>query len=166
MRAAIGWWAGKLRQVLRYFAAISREERAALAGWLTPRQLALFDSMHRADQRHGLDVLRSLRASGRHEPELLLAGLFHDAAKGPGVGLGHRVTWSLGQRYGRWVWSLAKLLPGFAAGLDRMRDHAERSAELAVAAGCPPLTAELIRHQTAAQDERLGEALRLADEAN
>ena len=39
-------------------------EREALAGWLTPAQLALFDGMHRADQRHGLDVVASLRADG------------------------------------------------------------------------------------------------------
>jgi hypothetical protein len=162
----ISWWAGKVRQAFRYFAAISSEERAALTAWLTPRQLALFDSMHPADQRHGLDVVGSLRQSGRHEVDLLLAGLFHDAGKGRRVRFLHRVAWSLGERHGAWIWSLARRLPGFADALDRMAHHSERSAELALRAGCSPLTAELIRHQAAPRDDRLGEALRLADEAN
>ncbi len=162
----ISWWAGKVRQAFRYFAAVSRDERAALDASLTPEQLALFDSMHPADQRHGLDVLRSLRDSGRHEVDLLLAGLFHDAGKGRQVGFLHRVVWALGERHGAWIWSLARRLPGFTDALDRMADHAERSAELALRAGCSPLTADLIRHQAAPSDDRLGEALRLADEAN
>lgn len=161
----ISWWAGKVRQALRYFGAVSKDERASLARWLTPEQLALFDSMHPADQRHGLDVLRFLRDSGREEADLLLAGLFHDAGKGRGVGFAHRVAWSLGERYGGWIWSLAGRLPGFAEALQRVRDHAERSAELSLRAGCSPLTADLIRHQAAPHDDH-GEALRLADEAN
>ncbi|MDQ3870747.1 MAG: hypothetical protein M3301_03910 [Chloroflexota bacterium] len=161
-----GWWAGKLRQAVRYFAAISPEERVHLGQWLSPEQLALFESMHRADQRHGLDVVRCLRDSGRDEADLLLAGLFHDAAKGRRVRLMHRVAWSLGERYGRWVWSFARRLPGWGDALDRLEDHAERSAALALKAGCSPLTADLIRDQAAPHDERLGEALRLADEAN
>ena len=56
-------------------------DREALAGWLTPAQLALFEGMHRADQRHGLDVMASLRGDGHAaDTDLLLAGLFHDAA--------------------------------------------------------------------------------------
>jgi hypothetical protein len=162
-----GWWAGRIRQFRRYVtASVSDTERAALRGWLTPSQLDLFASMHRADQRHGLDVVASLRAAGHAEPDLLLAGLFHDAAKGPGVGVGPRVAWSLGERYGRWIHSAARRLPGFATAFGRLRDHAERSAELALAAGCPAATAELIRHQAAPVDRSAGAALLLADEAN
>jgi hypothetical protein len=145
--------------------SVSERERAELVNWLTPAQLALFDSMHRVDQRHGLDVVSSLRAAGHNELELLLAGLFHDAGKGTATRLHHRVAWSLGERYGWWVWRAAgTAVPGMARGLERMRTHDERSAQLALDAGCPPLTAALIRQQ--AQAGRLGDALRLADEAN
>ncbi len=141
-------------------------ERAEIEGWLTPRQVELFRSMHRADQRHGLDVVASLRSEGHRDPDLLLAGLFHDASKGPSVRICPRVAWSLGERYGTWIHAAAGHLPGFRSALERLRDHAERSAELALAAGCSVETAELIRHQAAPLDAGAGEALRLADEAN
>lgn len=145
---------------------VSPDERATIEGWLTPAQLGLFDRMHPADRRHGLDVVAALRAEGHAEPELLLAGLFHDASKGPTTRLVHRVTWSLGERYGPWVWRLARPLPTFDTALDRMASHAVDSALLARAAGCPARTAELIRHQARPRDPVLGEALRVADEAS
>jgi hypothetical protein len=161
------WWAGKLRQFVRHLdGRVSAAERTALATWLTPAQLALFGTMHRADQRHGLDVVADLRAAGHWDPELLLAGLLHDASKGPGVGVWHRVAWALGERYGTGVHRLAARLPGFAAAMERIREHPERSAELALSAGCSQRTAELIRHQAAPIDPAAGEALRLADGRN
>ena len=139
-------------------------DRAALATWVTPAQLALFGTMHRADQRHGLDVVADLQAAGHHDPELLLAGLLHDASKGPSVGVSHRVAWALGERYGGGIHRLAERLPGFGAAFERIRGHPERSAELALVAGCSQRTAELIRYQAAPLDPVAGEALRLADE--
>jgi hypothetical protein len=144
---------------------VAPSERAELAAWLTSAQLGLFDAMPAADRRHGLGVVATLRSCGESDPDLLLAGLLHDAGKGPTVGVWHRVAWSLGERYGSWVWRLVRPLPGFATALERMRDHAERSADLAQAAGCSPRTVELIRHQAAPED-RDGAVLRLADEAN
>ena len=38
-------------------------------------------------------------------------------------------------------------LPTFDMAFDRLRDHADASATLALAAGCSPRTVELIRHQ-------------------
>ena len=140
-------------------------ERAELATWLSPAQLALFDAMPVADRRHGLDVVGTLKASGATDTDLLTAGLLHDAGKGREVGLWPRVAWSLGERYGRWVWRLSGVLPGFAAALDRMRDHAQRSAELAQLAGCSGRTVDLIRHQAEPADSE-GAVLQLADEAN
>ena len=58
------------------------------------------------------------------------------------------------------------MLPGWAGTLDRLRDHAELSAELAAAAGCSARTVELIRHQADPVEPAAGELLRLADEAN
>lgn len=133
--------------------------------WVSAAQLALFDSMHVADRRHGLDVAASLRAEGVTDEEVLLAGLLHDAGKGQ-TGVWPRVAWSLGQAYGQMIWRIAALLPGMARSIERLRVHAERSAELAAAAGCVPRTVELIRHQDAPVDPEFGELLRLADEAN
>jgi hypothetical protein len=144
---------------------VAPEERAALAGWVSPAQLALFDAMHVADRRHGLDVVATLRHQGVTDHDILLAGLLHDAGKGR-TGVWPRVAYSLGQAYGAWIWRLAGVLPPMRAGLERLRTHAETSASLAVAAGASPRTVELIRHQDAPVDPDAGRLLQLADEAN
>ena len=163
-----GWWAGKARQFVRHLTGrVTAAERATVAAWLSPAQHRLFEAMHRADQRHGLDVVAALRAAGHGgDAELLLAGLLHDASKGPTVGVWHRVAWSLGEHYGPAVERSLAHLPGFRGAFDILRDHADRSAILATAAGCSPRTADLIRHQAEPADPVAGEALRLADEAN
>ena len=161
------WWAGKLRQTSRHLVGrVTPQERSTLDGWLTPAQRSLFERMHPADQRHGMDVVAALRGDGHDDPELLLAGLFHDASKGPRTRLWHRVAWSLGERYGSWVWRASGVIPGFTQALDRIRTHPADSALLAQAAGCSRRTAELIRHQAAPRDPVAGEWLRLADEAS
>jgi hypothetical protein len=140
-----------------------------LVEWLTPAQLALFDAMTVADRRHGLDVMAQLRAGAESgataDPELLLAGLLHDCGKGPRVRLLHRIAWSLGQHYGAWIWRVAEPVPTFRAGLAGLRQHAERSAELAAEAGCSAATIELIRNQEAPTNDA-GRLLFAADEAN
>lgn len=140
-------------------------ERAALVPWLTSAQLVLFDGMHVADRRHGLDVVGSLRATGVTEPDLLVAGLLHDAGKDQ-TGLWPRVAYALGGRYGTWIWQLASVRPPWRAAMERLRTHPETSALLAAGAGCSPRTVELIRHQDAPNDPEFGELLRVADEAN
>ena len=140
-------------------------ERSALVAWISPQQLALFDSMHVADRRHGLDVVAALRAEGVTEPDVLLAGLLHDAGKGD-TGVWPRVAHALAAKYGRWISRVARVLPGFAVTLDRLEAHAETSAQLAGAAGCSERTVELIRFQDDPVDPVFGELLRLADEAN
>ncbi len=160
------FWGSKVRQFRAHRRAqIEASERAALQAWLTPTQLALFDTMHVADRRHGLDVVTTLRDEGQLDEELLLAGLLHDAGKGD-TGLWPRVAHSLGQEYGSWIWRVAGALPGFKSALTRLREHAEASAGLAAAAGCTARTVELIRYQDAPRDGDAGERLRLADEAN
>jgi hypothetical protein len=146
-------------------ARVGPAERAALAAWISPEQLALFDSMHVADRRHGLEVAAALRAEGVTEPDVLLAGLLHDAGKGD-TGVWPRVAHALASQYGRWILRVARLLPGFRAALERLEMHAETSAQLAAAAGCPERTVELIRFQDHPVDPVFGELLRLADEAN
>jgi hypothetical protein len=156
-----------MRQTWRYLTGrISTAERRELAVWLTSSQLELFESMHRADQRHGLDVLNTLVAEGYEDRELLLAALLHDCSKGPETRLVHRVAWSLGERYGQRVEASLARVPGFGAAFERLRDHATDSARLALAAGCSERTAELIRHQAQPVDAVAGTALHLADEAS
>jgi hypothetical protein len=166
MRSSTSWWGGKARQFRTHLrASVTPRERLDLVEWTTTSQRRVFDAMHVADQRHGLDVVASLRAEGVTEPEVLVAGLLHDAGKGR-TGVWPRVAWSLGERYGPWVWRVASVLPGFRAAFERLRSHAETSASLAAAAGCSELTVSLIRHQAAPSDPRYGELLRVADEAN
>ena len=166
MRSSASWWASKARQFRAHVrASVADADRAELAGWLSPPQLALFDSMHVADRRHGLDVVATLRSDGVTEADALIAGLLHDAGKGD-TGVWPRVAFSLGQRYGRWVWRVARVVPGWAAAIQRLRTHAATSAQLAREAGCTPRTVALIRDQDAPQDPEFGEQLRLADEAN
>ncbi len=160
------WWLAKARQAKRHvLARVPARERDGVAGWLSPRQLALFDSMHVADRRHGLDVVAALRAGGTDDPEVLLAGLLHDAGKGD-AGLVPRVLHSLGQARMPWTARAFGWWPGMRATLDRLRDHAETSALLAQTAGCSPRTIELIRWQDDPRDPEAGERLRLADEAS
>lgn len=160
------WWADKSRQVVGHLRArVAASERADLAGWLAPAELDLFDAMHVADRRHGLDVVARLRAGGMTDGEVLVAGLLHDCAKGD-TGVLPRIAYSLGQRYGAWIWRVAGSVPGWRAALERLRVHAEASAQLAAAAGCSPRSVELIRHQEDPIDPLAGEQLRLADEAS
>jgi hypothetical protein len=144
---------------------VTPAERRALATWVSSAQLALFDSMHVADRRHGLDVVASLRQDGVTDRDLLLAGLLHDAGKGQ-TGVWPRVAYALGKEYGTWIWTVAGVLPGFRAALEVLRVHAETSAVLAEKAGCSPRTADLIRWQDAPRDPDFGERLRIADDAN
>ena len=163
---AAGWWATKTRQVRDHLRArVTAADRAGAAAWLTPGELALFDAMHVADRRHGLDVVAHLRADGATGHDLLVAGLLHDCAKGD-TGVMPRIIYSLGQRYGTRIWRVAAIVPGWSAALERLRVHADASAELASAAGCSPATVELIRHQDAPVDPVAGEQLRLADDAS
>lgn len=160
------WWADKSRQVVGHLRAqVAASERADLAGWLTPAQLRLFDAMHVADRRHGLDVVGHLRAGGVIDREVLVAGLLHDCAKGD-TGVLPRIAYSLGQRYGTGIWRVAGVLPGWRAALERLRVHAEASAGLANAAGCSERTVALIRHQDDPIDPVAGVQLKLADEAS
>ncbi len=166
MRSTSSWWAAKVRQFRAHLrASVGPTERSGLDDWLSEPQLRLFDGMHVADRRHGLDVVGTLRAEGVTDAEVLLAGLLHDAGKGQ-TGIWPRVAYALGQAYAPWAWRVAGVVPGYRESLARLRDHAETSAVLAAAAGCSPRTVELIRHQDAPIDPDAGRLLQLADEAN
>jgi hypothetical protein len=161
-----GWWAAKVRQARRHIGArVEPQERDAVAAWLTPAELALFDAMHVSDRRHGLDVVASLEAESRPDHDLLVAGLLHDAGKGD-TGILPRVVYSLSTAYGGWITRATGRLPGMRPAIARLQAHAETSARLAADAGCSARTVELIRWQDEPRDPIAGERLRLADEAN
>ena len=158
------WWGAKIRRALAFPGRpLSAAELEGLDGLMSPRQLDLFRSMHPVDQRHGLAVLRALRDQGASDPDLLLAGLLHDAGKGR-IGLLPRVVHSLGQAYGSWLPGLVRRLPGLAPALDRLANHPAMSADLAARAGSSARTVELIRWQEAPRDPELGRLLQVADE--
>jgi hypothetical protein len=163
---SLRWWAAKVRQARAFGrATVSARERGELATWLTPAQLAIFDGMHVADRRHGLDVAARLRGHGERNPDVLLAGLLHDAGKGD-AGFLTRVVHSLSQAYGGWIAGLARRIPGWAGPLDRLSAHAELSARLAERAGCSALTVELIRGQDEPPADETARAFHLADDAS
>ena len=166
MGSSRSWWASKARQFGSHLVArVAPAERAGLAAWLTPAQLALFDGMPVADRRHALDVVERLRARRADDHDLLLAGLFHDVGKGRSIRLWHRVAWSLGERLGPGALRLAARLPGGADAMARLGDHAARSAALALAAGCGPRAAGLIRGDAPPADAAAVALLHAADDA-
>jgi hypothetical protein len=135
-----------------------------LAAWTTPAEASLFDAQHVADRRHGLDVVAHLRRAGVRDRDVLAAGLLHDCAKGD-TGPGPRIAWSLGERFGPWVLAPARVVPGWGAALDRLRDHAEASAALVEEAGLPVRAVDLVRYQSEPRDPDYGALFHAADEA-
>ena len=75
--------------------------------------------MHVADRRHGLDVVASLRADGVTDPDVLLAGLLHDAGKGDTGRLAAGRLLARARRTAPWVWRV---------GARRARVRAPRSS--------------------------------------
>ena len=143
---------------------MSLEERRTLAAWARPAEMDLFDAMHFADQRHGLDVVAHLRRAGVRDRDVLAAGLLHDCAKGD-TGPGPRVAWSLGEAFGPRIPAAAARVPGWAAAMDRLRDHAAASADALASAGLPPRAVDLVRYQDAPRDPEYGARFHAADEA-
>ncbi len=135
-----------------------------LAAWARPAEMDLFDAMHVADQRHGLDVVAHLRRAGVRDRDILAAGLLHDCAKGD-TGPGPRIAWSLGEAFGPWIPAAAARVPGWAAALDRLEDHAAASADALASVGLPARAVDLVRYQDAPRDPDYGARFHAADEA-
>ncbi len=146
---------------------VPAEERAELASLLSAGEQRLFESMTLRDQRHGLDVYRTLRRQGHQDAALLTAALLHDVGKGR-ISLWHRVAYVL---LGAGAPALLDRLAaeegaGWRQALWRCVHHPERGAEMAAAAGSAPEVVRLIRLQESDEgvDSRL-QLLRAADEA-
>lgn len=163
--SAGAWWREKAGRVVSWlFARVGADELAEVGRALTAGEVALFETMPRPDQRHGLDVAHNLGLAGfGDDRELIAAALLHDAGKGRSVHLWHRVVWSLGQRYGHRFVGLGAMIPGAGPVFDRLEHHAQVSADLARAAGSSERTVALIAEQADPHDPA-AHVMHLADE--
>lgn len=153
---------------------LSPAERRQISVHLTPDQLALFDRMGTHDQRHSLQVLRTLLEDGQAQPDLLAAALLHDVGKAryplrlwerPLVVLTRSFRPQIVRRWGR-----EPAPRGWKRPFIIYEQHPVWGAEMAAAANCSPLAVELIRrhHEPAGDsiDDRLLADLQAADNAN
>ena len=169
MRSSASWWASKARQFRAHLrASVAPGERAALAAWITPAPARSCSTRCMSPTgATGSTWSRRCARRASTEPDVLVAGLLHDA------GQGRHGRLAAGRLHAR-ASATAPGSGGVARRPARVRGprssgcatHAETSAVLAAAAGCSPRTVELIRHQDAPIDPEFGELLRLADEAN
>lgn len=130
--------------------------------------VALFDAMPVADRRHALDVVVRLMAADYDDPDVLVAALLHDAAKGHRMRLWHRVAGVLLEAFSpRLLARLARPEPGsWRHPFHLYLHHESLSADLAVGAGCSARAGALIRGTVSAVDTELLRALRAADDAS
>ncbi len=144
----------------------SQHEAGALL-ILPPRARPIFSGMPVADRRHALDVLARLESGGFTDRDLLVAALLHDAAKGHRMRLWHRVAGVVLEAIApRLLARLADASTGsWRYPFHLYLEHPRLSADLALAAGCSPRSAALIRGDVLPADRHLVEALHRADEA-
>jgi putative nucleotidyltransferase with HDIG domain len=148
-------------------------EQREVAAILSPAQQALFWQMSTTDQRHSLNVVRTLIAMGATSGDLLVAALLHDVGKSRHhLYLWERVMVVVIRTFGsaaasRWGNEHSN---GWRRPFVIYRQHPYWGAEMALAAGCSPLTVELIRdhhdRDEARGDSKLLRVLQQADSVN
>lgn len=149
-------------------AAVSDEERRMAAAALAPGELRLFAAMPCYDQRHCLDVHRTLLEAGHHDPLLLRAALFHDCGKLDDAGRPMALPWYIAA-------TLLKRVPGLYLAAARLAPqgpiatyaaHAWRGARMAREAGSPPEIVMALRHYHDPAPTGRAALLKWADEQN
>ena len=147
---------------------VEPHREAAAMALLPPRARELFASMPLADRRHALRVVAELEAGGHSDRDLLAAALLHDAAKGHRMRLWHRVAGVLLEAVAPRVLTRLADAPvnSWRYPFHLYLEHPRLSADLAVAAGCSPRSAALIRGDAPPADRHLLQALHRADEAS
>ena len=143
---------------------------------LAPDAQKLFRRMSVSDQRHSLNVMRTLRRQGYTEPKFLAAALLHDVGKSAAwIAPWHRAIMVLTKRFapGMLAWLASGEPRGWRRPFVIHRQHTEIGAEWAAQAGCSALTVSLIRrhqeplrHAPQDEEERLLVALQRADGVN
>lgn len=142
---------------------------------LPPEAQALFAEQAPQDQRHALAVCETLRQRGYTSQDLLAAALLHDIGKaGAQLPPWQRGLFVLLERLA--PRTLDRLVQGKADGwhgaLAQYARHAETGARWTQAAGCSPLTVQLIRRHEEqlsryhTEEEELLAALQAADDVN
>jgi hypothetical protein len=150
-------------------AHISDEDRRLVAQQLSDAEQRLFERMAHFDQRHCLDVYRTLVRAGHDNPLLLRAALIHDCGKVADDGRAIPLLY-----YGIFV-LLKKLAPALysrAANDGRgllwpfavHARHDERGVQLAELAGSPPELVAILRDYAARRASNSAAALLWADE--
>ena len=150
-------------------ARVTERERAAVEHLLGPSLWPLFAGLPVNDQRHGLDVLVSVRRL-EGEPDRLLqqAALLHDVGKaGAEFSVVDRsLTVFLRAASPRLLQALLQARPGFARRHDVYVDHARIGAERLRAAGAPELAAIVAEHHAPNPTSEITRRLQRADGRN
>jgi hypothetical protein len=159
----------RVEQFFGHLTARVRPDEVARARRILPAAAwPLFAAMSVADRRHALDVAQRLLAGGHDDPDLLVAALLHDAAKGRRLRLWHRVGGVLLEALA--PRALARLaspdLGSWRHGFHLYLHHADLSADAARAAGCSERAVAFIRGDPPDRDAALTAAFHAADEAS
>lgn len=164
LHAELTYRASQLFKALR--ATLTPAERATLVATLTPAELRLFEAMPLYDQRHCLDVRRTLVDAGYTDPLLLRAAAFHDCGKVDDAGRPMPLPWyvvaTILKRSPGLYLAAARLLPPVAV----YADHARRGARMARAAGSPEPIVDALRHYHDPAPCGMAALLKWADEQN
>jgi len=152
-------------------ARLTPEERALVVQALGPGELMLFERMPRCDQRHCLDVCRTLRAGGYDDPLLLRAALLHDCGKVDDDGrpiplLYYGIFVVLRRRAPALYERAARAGRGLLRPFAIHAAHEQRSARLAAAAGSSAELVAILNDYADRRPTAQTEALRWADEQN
>ena len=146
-------------------APLTPAEEMKVRAVLPDRAWLLFAAMPRVDQRHSMEVWRTLSAQGRDAPALTQAALLHDCAKHRGgITLAHRVAVVLLRAFrpelvATWAEAPAPGPGGWRQPFWAHAHHPELSAALAEAAGCDPIAVALIRrHQVVSRPDDTDDA--------
>lgn len=144
---------------------------------LTPDLYRLFQRMIRSEQLHSIRVMKTLRAQGYNQPDLLTAALLHDVGKSRyGMTLPERVIASLILKASHSTYEYyrdaADLKPkGWRRALVIAAQHPAWSADDMAAAGASSLAislacrhADRLKGEPQTEEDRLLAALQAADE--
>ena len=160
----------RLGQFWRHASArVSDDERVAVERLLGPALWPLFAGLPVNDQRHGLDVLETVRRlEGQPDRLLQQAALLHDVGKaGAAFSVVDRsLTVFLGAASPRLLRMLRQARPGFARRHDVYVDHARIGAERLRAQGAAELAAIVAEHHSPAPTSEVTRRLQRADGRN
>ena len=140
--------------------ALTADELAPARAILSPAQMNLFLQMQFSEQRHALNVLKTVQSRGETDLDLLTAALLHDIGKiRVPLRLWERVVIVLGQiffpsRVAAWGDSHPQ---GWRRPFVVAEQHPAWGGELASKAGASPKTVALIRYHQSTNPAQVGD---------